>query len=258
VLLVVPSARAATSLALLPSTGAAAAEQRRALDTALRKALQGEDDLDLQSAAETAEQIAMMAELGSSCSADDRDCLQKLGIIASVDRLLVVEARGKRTLQVKLTLLDVGDGAVLHTAEGMLVPADDGDVAALVGRLFGRGAGDDDDGQAAPPTTPVPRYASPPAALDQAVDESALRGGALAGAITAGVGGGIGGLALLGALIGEGLLATDTGDRETRAGAILPTTQALWVVTLVGAATAGVGAGLLLLGPGAPAPDDGA
>jgi hypothetical protein len=236
-------AHAATTIAVLPSAGPAGAEARRGLDAALRKAVVADGEFDVLSVAETADHVATMAEFGAVCAASDTACLQKLGILASVDLLLVPEARGKRALEVKVTLLDVGDGKVVRGATGNLVPSDAADVEALVQRaLHGSGAGEEHDGARTSTSTP-------PRALEVAdgVDETELKGMQLAGAVTAGVGGGLGVVALLGALTGEALLAAGTGPKELRR-TVLPLAQVLWVVTVTGAAAAGVGAGLFVAG----------
>ena len=237
------SAAAATSLALFPAAGTASAEQRAALDAALRKALEAEDDVALLSAAETADNVKFMAEGGALCTPSDLACLQKFGLVATVDRLLVAEARGRRTLDVTLTVVDVASGEVVRTADGAVSPRDAPAIASLVRRAL---HGDDDEKPAGPSKLDDPP-AAPPRLLDgPVVDETELRGLQAAAAWTAGIGGGVGALGLLGALGGEAVFWTGSGTKEVRGGIVKPFAQAMWFVTMVGAAAAGVGGAIYL------------
>jgi hypothetical protein len=251
---------AAPSMAVFPTGGSASAEQRSALDTALRKAVAGDGGYVLLSAAETAENVEFMAEGGALCTPSDVGCLQKFGLVATVDLLLVADARGRKTLDVTLRLVDVGSGELVRAVDGALQPRDGAAVAALVHRaLQGDSNGDGEGGRAR--TDDGPRVDSedrtPANPRAPAVDETELSGRRLAGAWAAGVGGGIGALALLGALGGEAVFWTGTGSKQTRQDVVAPFAQAMWLVTLAGAAAAGVGAALFLIeeAPASPTVD---
>jgi len=238
---------ASVSTALFPTGGSASAEQRTALDAALRKALEADDDVTLLSASETAGNVKFMAEGGALCTPSDLGCLQKFGLIATVDRLVVAEARGRRTLDVTLSVVDVASGEIVHSADAALTPRDAAAVAALVRRAL---HGDDGDKPHVSATTTEPSTTPPPAELDgPVVDETELHGLQLAGAWTAGIGGGVGALGLLGALGGEAVFWTGSGTKEVRGGIVRPFSQAMWFVAIAGAAAAGAGAGLYFAGP---------
>jgi hypothetical protein len=249
-----PAARAAaTSTALFPAGGSAPADQRRALDAALRKALESESGIELMSASETAENIKFMADGGALCTPTDINCLQKFGVIATVDRLLVAEARGRRALEVTLLVVDVASGSVVGRSEAALTPRDADAIVALVRRaLAARGAeGPSSSRSATGATEPEPpaQGTSVPA-----VDETELRGLQLAGAWTAGIGGAVGALGLLGALGGEAVFWTGSGSKDVRSGLVRPLAQTMWLFTIAGAVSAGVGAGLYFAEP-TPTPD---
>jgi hypothetical protein len=253
-----PSA-ASTSLALFPTGGSAPADQRTALDGSLRKAVSVEGDFSLLSAAETAENVEFMAEGGALCTPADVACLQKFGLVATVDLLLVTEARGRRTLDVTLRLIDVASGDVVRTIDGAVAARDAVAVAALVRRaLHGQddepratsepaGARTDarprmDEAGPAPATAPASGPAPGPA-----VDETEVTGRRLIGAWTAGVSGGVAVLALLGALGGEAVFWTGTGPATVRDTIVMPLAQTLWIVCAAGTAAAGVGGVLFVL-----------
>jgi hypothetical protein len=256
-LLALPSL-AATSLALFPTGGGAAADQRTALDAALRKALEADDTVTLQSASETRDNVKFMAEGGALCTPSDLDCLQKFGLVATVDQLLVAEARGRRVLEVSLSLVDVADGKIVRTVAGTLTARDSDAVNALVQRAL-HGEPDDDDDKDPAPAGAAQASPTPPAGAANggpaAVDAGALRGLQRAGVWTAGIGGGVAGLGLLGALGGEAVFWTGTGAADVRGGLVKPLAQTMWFVAIAGVVAAGAGGGLYLAGSGAP-PDD--
>lgn len=254
-LLAVPAAAAAEKTAILPTSGSADTDSRARLDVALRKALNKESSLvKLQSAKDTGGHLSSMAELGVICDNADVPCLQKLGIVAGVSRLLVVEASGKRTLDVSITFINVDEGKVIRQTTGSVVPGEAEDSAELIGRVL--------NGEPAIPgildTTTEPAATSaldaPAAAtvvVDGPVDETALNTTQFAGAVTAGIGGGVGVIGLLGALTSEAVFWTGTGPAATRRDVVAPLGSVMWIVTAVGVVAAAVG-GIVFVA-GAPA-----
>ncbi len=252
---------AATSLAVFPSGGSAGAEARLTLDAAVRKAVGNDDAFDLLSAAETAENVEFMAESGAPCTPADVGCLQKFGLVATVDLVLVAEARGRKTLDVSFRLIDVGSGEVVRTIDGAVQPRDLAAVAKLVGRaLHGDDLGDDsgddsgtesgdDSGTGSGGVSRRERAGRPSttegsSSTADGDHDAAAEGGPgrrTVGLWAAAVGGGVGGLALLGALGGEAVFWTGTGSKDARADLVRPFAQTMWVVMLAGAAAAGVG-----------------
>lgn len=254
-----PAAALAEKTALLPTSGTADTDTRARLDVAIRKALAKEKVLvTLQSAKDTGTHVSSMAELGVVCDNEDVPCLQKLGIVAGVSRLLVVEASGKRSLDVKVTTINVDEGTVLRTTTASISLSEAGDISELVQRVV--------NGEPTVPgildTTDDPTASKPGSALDEPTpvvvaaggDETELGGLQLAGAITAGIGGGIGVIGLLGALSCEALYWTGTGPAATRRDVIAPLGAVMWVVTGVGVVAAGVGGGLFFAGAPASTP----
>lgn len=246
------AATAAPTLALLPTTGETPRDQRTKLDAALRKALVADGSYVVQSAKDTNEQIAFMAEQGSICVSSDLPCLQKLGILCDVQYLLVPEARGDRELDVTITLLNAEDANIVRTVSGTVNLATDSAKKTLLRALHG---GDDPDAPPPPTKTDPLANTTPPKPEDgQPIDETKLNDVQFGGAAVAAVGGGLGALALLGALSCEAIFWTGTGTAATRKDVIAPMGSVLWISTIVGVATAGVGGGIFLAG--APATED--
>ncbi len=248
-----PAAAIAEKTAVLPTSGSADTDTRARLDVAIRKALAKEKVLvTLQSAKDTGTHVSSMAELGVVCDNDDIPCLQKLGIVAGVSRLLVVEASGKRTLEVKVTSINVDEGSVLRTTSATISLSEAGDINDLVQRVL--------KGEPTVPgildTTDDPAATKPASALDEPTpvvvsagsDETEPGGLRFAGAVTAGIGGGIGVIGLLGALSCEALYWTGTGPAATRRDVIAPLGAVMWVVSGVGVVAAGIGGALFFAG----------
>ena len=245
---------AAPAIALLPTSVSAPKEQRTRLDAALRRAVVTDGGFVVQSAKDTGEQIAFMAEQGTICTSTDIPCLQKLGILCDVQMLLVAEATGDRELDVTLTLLNAEDALVVRTVKGSVNLATDAAKKLADKALHG---GDDVDVDVAPPPRDPSTLAQDPTTKPpdgQPVDETQLNDLQFGGVATAAVGGGLGALSLLGALGCEAIFWTGTGTADTRRNVIAPTGAVLWVATIVGAATAGVGGAVYLAG--APPTED--
>ncbi len=245
-------ARALPLLALLPTTGEGSREQRTKLDAAVRKAVVADGGYVVQSAPETREQIAFMAEQGIICTATDIPCLQRLGILCGAQFLLVPEARGEHELDVSMTLLGVEDGVgIVRTVSGR-VNLGNATTKALTRQTL---HGVDD---VVPVEAPVPVAAPPPVPRQEktaaSVDETKLTDVQFAGAAVASVGAGLGAIALLGALSCEALFWTGTGSANARSKVVAPLGSALWIGTVVGLAAAGTGAGLFAAG--APRDDE--
>ncbi|HEY1099511.1 MAG TPA: hypothetical protein VGF99_11315, partial [Myxococcota bacterium] len=169
-------------------------------------------------------------------------------------RLFVVEASGKRTLEVKITLVNVDDGEVIRTVDGDITLGESEGVAALVERAI--------NGEPAIPgildTTPAPTTTAPVEPVVVApttgpVDETELSGGRLIGAVVGGVGAGVGAIGLIGALTSEAIFWTGTGPAATRRDVIAPLGAVMWVVGGVGLVAAAVGGVVFLVS--APAED---
>ncbi len=229
--------------AILPTSGSADTDSRARLDVALRKALNKESALvKLQAAKDTGGHLSSMAELGVICDNADVVCLQKLGIVAGVSRLLVVEASGKRTLDVSVTFINVDEGKVIRQTTGSVVVSEAEDTAELVKRVL--------NGEPAiagildATATPEPSDLDTPTAavvVEGPIDETALNPQQFAGAVTAGIGGGVGVIGLLGALTSEAIFWTGTGPAATRRDVIAPLGSVMWIVTGVGIVAAAVG-----------------
>ncbi len=243
-------ALAADKAAVLPTTGTADADARARLDVAVRKALAKRTDLiSLQSAKDTGSHLSSMAELGVICENDDVGCLQKLGIVAGVTRLLIVDASGKRTLDVTITTIDVDVGTILRTTKGEVVVSEAADIADLVTRALEgepavRGILDTAEQPAA--TSSLDPVAIVPAT--GAVDETALNDMQFAGAMIGGIGGGVFTIGLLSALAAEAIFWTGTGPAATRRDVIAPLGSVMWVVTAVGGVAAITGGIIFLVG----------
>ena len=127
------SGASAETLAMLPTSGSADRDVRGRLDVAIRKALASHTELKVQGAKQTGGHMSTLIDLnGEVCENEDTACLAKLGILADVSTLLVVEAAGKRTLEVKLILINVETGTVTRTVR----VGEAGDVQALIDRVL--------------------------------------------------------------------------------------------------------------------------
>lgn len=244
------SAARAETVALLPASGSADVDSRSRLDVQLRKAMAKVwPDLTLQSAQETGAAMSTLIDLnGEICENEDVACLSKLGILADVDTIVVVEARGRKTLDVDVTIIDVEAGTVKRQLEGDVVAGDAGSAEAFVRSAFGNAE--------VPriiettPTTPT-RPTTPTPELPRGegpIDETKLTDLQFAGASVAAVGGGVGVLGLLGALACEAVFWTGTGSKEVRKDIVAPLGSVLWIATIVGAVGAGAGGALYLAG----------
>lgn len=249
------TARAET-FAMLPTSGSADPDSRGRLDVAIRKALASHSDLKVQSAKETGGHMSTLIDLnGEVCENEDTACLSKLGILADVNTLMVVEADGKKTLEVKLILINVERGSITRTIDGTVRVGESGDVTALIDRAL---KGDSEVPRILDTTTTTTTSSldDPPPVIpggDGPIDETKLTGLQFAGASIAGVGGGLGAIGLLGALGCEAIFWTGTGPADTRKNIIAPLGAAMWVGAIVGTAAAALGGGLYLAG----APDTG-
>lgn len=245
----------AETVGLLPTSGSAAIDDRAQLDVAIRKALAKLPEFTVQPAKDTGAAMSTLIDLnGEVCENEDVACLAKLCILADVQTLIVTEASGKRTLEVKLTIIDVEDGKLRRTVEGDVRQGDNGDAEALLERAF---KGQDSVVRIIDKTPQKPKETDDGptfiAGGDGPIDETKLTDMQFAGATIAGVGGGLSGLGLLGALTCEAIFWTGTGPAATRKNVVAPLGSALWVGAAVGAVAAGVGGGVFLAG----APDSG-
>lgn len=247
----------AETVALLPTSGSANIESRSRLDVALRKALgRTFPGLLVQSAKETGVAMSTLIDLnGEVCENEDAACLSKLGILADVTTIVVIEASGKKTLEVDITVIDVEGAVVKRTAEGEVRLTEAGDADALVRRAFGAVSEVPriiDTGPTTPKTTPKTTTEPAPAPTlptgEGPIDESELTDLQFAGATVGGIGGGVAVLGLLGALTCEAIFWTGTGPAATRKDVIAPLGSGLWIGAIVGAVAAGVGGGLYLAG----------
>ncbi len=255
VLLVGAVGARAETVGLLPTSGAASIDDRAQLDVAIRKALAKLPELKVQATKETGAAMSTLIDLnGEICENEDVGCLSKLGILADVETLIITEATGKRTLQVKLVIIDVENGTLRRTIEGEVRQGDNGDADALVDRAF---KGQDSVVRIVDATPTKPKVdPTPPTFIaggDGPIDETKLTDMQFAGATIAGVGGGLAGLGVLGGLTCEAIFWTGTGPAATRKNVVAPLGSALWVGAIVGAVAAGVGGAVFLAG----APDDG-
>jgi len=235
---------------MLPASGAASPEARGRLDAAVRKALGGIADIKVQPAKVTGEQLSMFIDLNAEvCDNDDLICLSKLGILAEVDLLLIVEASGQRTLEVELTLVNVERSAVVRTVDGEVRVDDQPNITALVERVFQK-AEVPTIVDVTTPTKPVTSTDTEAPVIERGdgVDETKLNGTQFAGVTLASIGGGLAGLGLLGALSCEAIFWTGTGAAQTREDVIAPLGSALWIATIVGGVAAASGGALYLAG----------
>lgn len=243
------AARAET-VAFLPTSGGADVDSRSRLDVQLRKAMaKAWPDVTVQPAKETGAAMSTLIDLnGEICENEDVACLSKLGILADVNTLVVVEASGKKTLAVDVTLIDVEAGTVKRQVEGDVVLGNAGSAEALVRNVFGAAevpriieTTPTTPTTATTPTPELPRGEGP-------IDETKLTDLQFAGASVAAVGGGVGVLGLLGALACEAVFWTGTGSKEVRKEIVAPLGSVLWIGTVVGAVAAGAGGALYLAG----------
>ncbi len=242
---------------MLPASGEASPDQRKRLDVTVRKALEAQPGVKVQPQKVTGEQLSMFIDLNAEvCDNDDLVCLSKFGILAEVESIVIIEAAGQRTLDVKLVLVNVEKGSVVRTIAGEARADDAPTVVALVARLFQKEEVVRIIDTA--PTDQKPRVIddAPPPDIERGdgVDESKLNDLQFAGVTVASVGGGIAALGLLGALSCEAIFWTGTGPAKTRADVVAPLGSVLWVVGVVGGLGAAAGGGLYLAG--APPTDD--
>ena len=240
----------AEAVGVLPASGSADVDSRSRLDVQLRKAITRVfPDLTVQPAKETGAAMSTLIDLNSEiCENEDVACLSKLGILADVSTLVVVEASGKKTLAVDVTVIDVEAGTVKRQVEGDVVLGDAGSTDVLVRNIFGAAEVprilDTGPTGTTTPTAPapeLPRSGGP-------IDETKLTDLQFAGASVGAVGGGVAVLGLLGALGCEAIYWTGTGSKEVRADIVAPLGGALWIGTIVGAVAAGAGGALYLAG----------
>ena len=237
-------------IALLPAQGVAEERQRKVIDKAIRSALIAEDSLAVQPAATTRGHIKSTAELGLSCGPSDVMCLQKLGIVAEVEQVLVPEldeAGADGRLPVRLLLVDVGSGELIRAVEGSWAPRDEQALRALVGRVL---YGDPEvQTPALPPTPEAMTSSSSDLAPPRAPSTLATQGFAAAA-----VGGGIAVIGFAGAVTCEALFWSGTGSANTRRDVVAPLGAVFWVTSATGLLASGVG-GLLWYVGGVPAED---
>lgn len=241
----------AETVALLPTSGSANIDSRSRLDVALRKALgRTFPGLVVQSAKETGVAMSTLIDLnGEVCENEDAACLSKLGILADVTTIVIVEASGKKTLEVDITVIDVEGAVVKRTAEGEVRLTEAGDADTLVRRAFGAVSEVPRIIDTAPTTKTTTTEPAPTLPTGEGpIDESELTDLQFAGATVGGIGGGVAVLGLLGALTCEAIFWTGTGPAATRKDVIAPLGSVLWIGAIVGAVAAGVGGGLYLAG----------
>jgi hypothetical protein len=245
----------AQSVALLPSVGGVPESERKAVDGALRKALNAVDGVRLQSAADTKRHVLSMAELGLVCLPDDIPCLAKIGLAADVALVLVpvVEPARSGALDVAIGVIDVAKTTSVRTARADvdLEEADARDnLEALVDKALGRTGKPDVDPEPNPDPKPHPDPDPTPPVVEEAGSPMATAGFAIAG-----IGGAVLGVGLLGATFCELAYAGIIGgfDAKTRADAIRPAGIGLWITGAIGAVALGSGLVLALV---AGAPED--
>jgi hypothetical protein len=246
----------AETIAVLPTSGRADAESRARLDAELRRAFTAaRETLTLQPARDTAEAFSTFIALnGERCADDDGPCWSKLGILADVDTVVVLEAsRQKGALAVTCVVVDVAAGAVTQTIARDVVLGDTTSVEALVSRVLTPPSVPRLLDAATSPRTTAPSTSTstPPPTVPRGpgpVDETTLTSLQLAGVIVGGSGGALAVLGALGALSCEALFWTGTGTKELRGDVVAPLGAALWVGALIGVVAGGAGLGLWLAG----------
>ena len=240
----------AEAVGVLPASGSADVDSRSRLDVQLRKAMTRVfPDIKVQPAKETGAAMSTLIDLnGEICENEDVACLSKLGILADVSSLVIVEASGKKTLAVDVTVIDVEAGTVKRHVEGDVILGDGGSADALVRNVFGVAEVPRIlDAVPTGPTTPTAPTPELPRG-DGPIDETKLTDLQFAGAAVGAVGGGVAVLGLLGALGCEALYWTGTGSKEVREEIVAPFGAALWIGTIVGVVAAGAGGALYLAG----------
>jgi hypothetical protein len=244
----------AETIALLPTSGRADVESRARLDADLRRAFTAaRETLTLQPARDTAEAFSTFIALnGERCADDDGPCWSKLGIIADVDTVVVLEAsRQKGSLAVTCVVVDVAAGMVTQTIARDVVLGDTTSVEALVSRVLTPPSVPRLLDAAALPRTTEPSTSTRPPTVPRGpgpVDETTLTSLQLAGVIVGGSGGALAVLGALGALSCEAIFWTGTGTKELRGDVVAPLGAALWVGALVGVVAGGAGLGLWVAG----------
>ncbi|MCC7074091.1 MAG: hypothetical protein IT383_22470 [Deltaproteobacteria bacterium] len=230
------------SLMLLTTVGEAPEADRRALDAALRNAVEGEPGFTLLSAAETREQLSALADMGLICMPDDATCFVKLGMAAGVDVVVVPVADGAGgTTALTLRVVDVAAAKELRQAAAELDVADQAAIARLARQGLGlegaekpppsEGEGEG-EGEGDKPPPPPP-------------------GGPPVGLIVTGVGGALAGLAITGAVVCD-LIYADViavADAKARRELYQPLGAALWITSAVGLGVLGSGVVLMATSP---------
>jgi hypothetical protein len=249
-LLTVAPGAAAQGVALLPSVGPAGEDDRRDVDTALRRALGSVDDLDLLSPVATRDNLMSLAEMGLVCLPEDVPCLVKLGIVADVAWVLVPEV-GKpsgtgasRTVEIEIGVIDVAAGKRARAVDGTVALSDGDAVGALARRAMALPEKPDDKPDDKLPDDKLPDDKLPDDKLppDDPPDAAA---GPSAGVLLAGIGGVVAGVSLVGAIVSDLVfLNVIAADKDTRQN-MVPVGAILWGTTAIGAITAGIGAVML-------------
>lgn len=225
--------------AVLPAVGPAPDDARRAMDAALRRALEHEESVALLAPGETRQHVLSLAEMGLVCLPEDVPCFAKLGIVANVSFVVVpaVAALRADALHVKLDLIDVAASERLRSVSATLAPDDDRGAASLVRQALGL-----------PPLPEVP----PEGAPGEDDNGVASVGEAPSPGVVLAIGGGVvAGASFLGAVVCD-LVYTDVlgvADKDARQDVIQPLGATLWVTTVLGVVAAGVGAALILTTP---------
>ena len=234
---------AAGSVMLVTAVGEATDDNKRALDVALRNAVEGEAAFTLLSAAETREQLSALADMGLICLPDDTTCFVKLGMAAGVDLVVVPEAGAAGSkLAITLRVVDVGDAKELRQVTDEVPPSDTATLAGLARRALGLeddvkpppGEGEGEgEGEGDQPPPPPPPAAAP------------------VGLIVTGVGGALAGLALTGAVVCDLIYADviNVADAKSRRELYQPLGAALWITGAVGLGVLGSGVVLMATSP---------
>lgn len=252
------SVASAETLAMLPTSGSADRDVRGRLDVAIRKALASHTELEVQGAKQTGGHMSTLIDLnGEVCENEDTACLAKLGILADVSTLLVVDAAGKRTLEVKLILINVETGTVTRTIDGTVRVGEAGDVQALIDRVLSSASDVPGILDTSATTGATSSLDAPPPVIPGGqgpIDETKLTDLQFAGAAVAGVGGGLAVGGVLGGLACEALFWNGVGSAATRKDIVAPLGAAMWVGAIVGVAASALGGGLFLAGSPATGP----
>lgn len=240
----------AQAVALLPSVGGASDTDRKAVDTALRRAFTADDEVKLQSSSDTKRHVLSLAEMGLVCLTDDVPCLCKLGLAADVALVLVpvVEVEGGRSFRVEIGVIDVPKSGVVRSVRAAIDPSKADEVEDLVDKALGRTTTAGRDPDPPPDGDPVPDPDPNPDPDPTPVGGEPMSLSTV-GFIVAGVGGGVLALGLGGAAFCELAYAGIIGgfDADTRATALRPAGIALWITGAVGAVALGSGLVLALV-----------